>query len=224
MEISVEQYQAYLKDNEPERRVVSGNYTAEPTSVAQLATALIQSLQELLDEGRIGFSSYEVVAAPAVTFSLEMSPINLPMVDAKKANQFFTDETAPVTLKVYLVTRSEFINVSKLHIDYFADSDAEFSAERLATMLSEKWAVVEDHYKNPPALQPAAAVTKATTKKTATKKKTTAKKSTAKKRTTKTATAEKATSKKTTTLKKTTKTSTTKKKATAKKATSKTEK
>lgn len=218
MKLSIEQYQNYLKETEPAERAVSAKFDLNQAGFEQLATALIDNLQELLDEGRLGFSSYEVTAEPAVKFSLEMSPVNLPMVDSKKVNQFFEDETALVPLKIYLVTRSEFINVSKLHIDLLGESDQDLSADDLAKMLAEKYAIIVDTFKNPPAPKPEP---KPATKKTATKKRTTkkatTKKAAAKKTTTKKATTKKATTKKATIAKK----KTTTKKTTAKKTAAK---
>lgn len=214
MKLSIEQYQNYLKETEPTERAVQGKFDLDEAGFEKIAAALIASVQELLDEGRLGFSSYEVTAEPAVKFSLEMSPVNLPMTDFKKVNQFFEDETALVPVKIYLVTRSEFINVSKLHIDLLGDSDQDLSVADLAKMLQEKYAIIVETFKNPPvpkepAPKPAAkkTTTRRTTKKSTTKKAST-KKAPAKKTTTKKAATKKTTAKKTTTTKSTRKSAT----------------
>lgn len=223
MKLSIEQYQNYLKETEPTERLVRAKFELNTAGFEEMAGALIDNVQELLDEGRLGFSSYEVAAEPAVKFSLEMSPVNLPMTDFKKVNQFFQDETALVDMKIYLVTRSEFINVSKLHIDLLGDSDQDLSATDLAKMLSEKYDLIVETFKNPPAPKPVVkpAAKKATTKKTTTKKaatkKTATKKNAAKKLTTKKPTTKKATKVASKTTKKST-TKSTRKSATKKSA------
>ncbi|WP_125767151.1 hypothetical protein [Lapidilactobacillus wuchangensis] len=236
MKIAVAQFQAALKENPPVVRELPAQAKITETDLPKIATDLLAASQDLINEGRLGYSSYQVTSEPAVQFTVELSPVNLPMADAKKVNQFFGDDNDVVPLNVYLVTRSTYLNVSHLHIDLLGSSEDDLTTfhEEMLAIMTLNWQTIVDHFQNPP-IEPAKPAAKATTKKTTTKRKTTrrtTKKTTAKKATTKKAATKKTTAKKATTTKKAAakkpatkkaaaKTTTTKK-ATTKKATTKT--
>lgn len=237
MKIAVAQYQATLKENPPVVRELPAQAKITETDLPKIATDLLAASQDLINEGRLGYSSYQVASEPAVQFTVELSPVNLPMADAKKVNQFFGDDNDVVPLNVYLVTRSTYLNVSHLHIDLLGSSEDDLAAfhEEMLAIMKLNWQTIVDHFQNPP-IEPAKPAAKTTAKKTTTKRKTTRrttkkvttkkaapKKTAAKKATTKKAAAKKTTAKKTTTKKATTKKASTKRtttRATTKKATS----
>ncbi|WP_261806317.1 hypothetical protein [Lapidilactobacillus luobeiensis] len=220
MKMSVAQFQAALKEQEPELRIVTLPATGDHDAAffQKVAAALLTQAADLLDEGRLGYASYALGGEPAAEFSVELSPVNLPMADYKKVNQFFTDETAPVALNLYLVTRAEHLNVSHFHIDLLGSSEADLTSyqESAAMIMAANWTKIVANFQNPPAPKTPTPIVKTTTKKAATSKKTT-KKASAKKTTTKKTGAKKATTKRAATKKTATKT-TAVKKATTKKA------
>lgn len=224
MKIAVAQYQAALKENPPIVRELPAQAKITETDLPKIATELLTASQDLINEGRLGYSSYRVSSEPAVQFTIELSPVNLPMADAKKVNQFFSDDNDVVPLNVYLVTRSTYLNVSHLHIDLLGSSEADLTEfhKELVAIMTLNWQTIVDHFENPP-IEPTKPAAKTATKKTTTKRKTTRR--TAKKATTRKASTKKVTTKKTTTKKTTTKKAATKKsatqKATTKKATTK---
>lgn len=224
MKIAVAQYQAALKENPPIVRELPAQAKITETDLPKIATELLTASQDLINEGRLGYSSYQVSSEPAVQFTIELSPVNLPMADAKKVNQFFSDDNDVVPLNVYLVTRSTYLNVSHLHIDLLGSSEADLTEfhKELVAIMTLNWQTIVDHFENPP-IEPTQPAAKTATKKTTTKRKTTRR--TAKKATTRKASTKKVTTKKTTTKKTTTKKAATKKsatqKATTKKATTK---
>ena len=207
MKMSVAQFQAALKEQEPELRIVTTPQTTtrDEAFFQAVAANLLAQVASLLDEGRLGYASYTIGGEPAAEFSVELSPVNLPMADHKKVNQFFTDEAAPVALNLYLVTRAEHLNVSHFHIDLLGSSEADPAGYQAAaaTIMAANWAQTVENFQNPPAPKPAPVVktTKAAAKKTTTRKRATTKKTTTKKATTKKATTKKTATKKTTTKK-----------------------
>lgn len=215
MKMSVAEFQGQLKEQEPQVQAI-------PTSAIDLAKGQFDDLADLLLQGisiftskqQLGLAQYTQSSAPAVTFSIELSPINLPMADFKKVNEFFSDEKKTVPLNLYFVTRSEYLNVSHFHIDLLGSSedDPQTFREAVAKLLHTNWETIVDHYQNPPEpKKPATPKRKTASKskrKTTTRKKktTTRKKSTTQKKTSsKTATRKNKTTKNTKAKHKTTK-------------------
>lgn len=204
MKMSVAEFQQQLKEQEPQVQVI-------PTSAIDLAKEQFTELADLLLQGisvftskqELGLAQYTQPAAPAVTFSIELSPINLPMSDFKKVNEFFTDEEKNVPLNLYVVTRSEYLNVSHFHIDLLGSSeqDPQTFQDAVAQLLRTNWETIVDHYQNPPEPKKPATPKRKTASKT--KRKTTTRKQ--KTTTRKKATTKKKTSRKSTTRKKTSK-------------------
>lgn len=81
-------------------------------------------------------------------FLIQSGIINLPFQDSKKVRHFF-DEDDEVETKLYLVTKSENINKSKLRIEKLSDS-SELSPEAIAKaeeIMNEQLATIEKNIK-----------------------------------------------------------------------------
>ncbi len=176
--------------------------TVQPDAVTT-AAGMTAALQPLANAVVTAISNDELIRATLTIatqtptqVSFETGIINMPLVNAKKAGNFFeVEEIVPVN--VYLVTENTFLNASGLRIDLVADSDTFTGAtgqlvQNTAAHVLEQVAHITEEAAKPapePEEKPAAkkTATKRTTKKPAAKK-TPAKKTTAKKATTKKAT------------------------------------
>lgn len=210
MQINVQKY-LDLGTNDGVERFEQTLKPAAVTSVAGVRAALQPLADAIIDavaKNELLRASFTVTTTMPTTVSLETGIINMPLVNAKKAGNFFEiEEIVPVN--IYLVTESPFLNASGLRIDLLGPSDTFASdAPRLldeaaARVLTQLEHIAEEAARPLTEPEPApakkAAAKKTTAKKTSTKRAATKKTTTAKKTPAKKAAAKKPAAKKTTT-------------------------
>ncbi|AXX65162.1 MAG: hypothetical protein J6584_05810 [Lactobacillus sp.] len=122
MEITAAQYQDKIAQKSYQNFTTSIQLTRR-LAKSKIKTAVNQlclQVQDAVDSGYLAQGQLAVTGLPfAIEFALQSGIINLPFQDYQKISHFF-DKEETKTVKIYLVTVSEQINVSKLRIDQVA--------------------------------------------------------------------------------------------------------
>ncbi|UQS84154.1 hypothetical protein [Bombilactobacillus thymidiniphilus] len=95
---------------------------------------MVQEVQESVDSGYLTSSEAKIAGLPCeVSCFLQTGIINLPWQDINKVNHFF-DMQDQASLKLYLVTVGDMVNVSHLRIDEVAEDASAVDPQAVTTI------------------------------------------------------------------------------------------
>ncbi|MBA1394649.1 hypothetical protein [Bombilactobacillus bombi] len=136
MKITVAQYQEQIAQENYQNFTVTVQLTRRlgQAKLKAAITQLIQQVQTAVDSGYLAQGQLVVTGLPmTISFALQTGIINLPFQDYQKISHFFDKEEVK-KLQVYLVTFSDYINVSHLRIDQVAEDPSHLSVQTAAIL------------------------------------------------------------------------------------------
>ena len=77
----------------------------------------LQQVEEWLQEGRLGIWRWHLQQPEPITVSVEIAPLNIPMLEVSKMKGFFAPDDT-LKLNIYATCQAEHLNASHFRIDY----------------------------------------------------------------------------------------------------------
>ncbi|GKQ42452.1 hypothetical protein RD055328_03750 [Companilactobacillus sp. RD055328] len=118
MKITVEDYIEFVENEKYATKAVAIKESDFDSKISAAIDKAVDFGEDSLDSGKL--FEYQINVGNT-TFLIQSGIINLPFQDAKKVTHFF-EAGQEVETKIYLITKSEFLNKSKFRIEEVSDN------------------------------------------------------------------------------------------------------